>query len=61
MGYHNGHNVCTKQKYEGKYGSEYSFKMEEGSKKRFSAGEVIETIFTEGGSNDDNFDCGSNM
>ena len=58
MGYYNGHNVCTKQKYDRWCGSEYNFMMTEGNKKRFSAGEVTEAIFTDEDSNDENFDCG---
>ena len=44
MGYYNGHNVCTKQKYDRRCGSEYSFKRTQGNKKRFSAGEITEAI-----------------
>ena len=58
MGYYNGHNVCAKQKYDREFGSEYSFKMTEGNKKRFYVGEVIEGSFTDEDSNDEDFDCG---
>ena len=60
-GYFNWHNICIKQKYDRWCGSEHSFKMAEGNKKRFSAGEVIETIFTDEDSNDEDFDCRSDM
>ena len=39
-------------------GSKNSINMTEGNKKRFSAGEVIEAIFIDENSNDEDFDCG---
>ena len=35
--------------------------MTEGRKKRFSAGEVLEAIFADTDSNDEDFDCGSDV
>ena len=35
--------------------------MAEGRKKRFSAGEVLEAIFADRDSNDEDFDCGSDI
>ena len=37
--------------------SKYSFRMAEGNKKRFSAGEVIEANFNDENINDKDFDC----
>ena len=56
--HYNRHNVYTKQNYDRGCGSEYSSKMTKWKKKRFSAGEVIEAIFTDEDSNDEHFDCG---
>ena len=36
-------------------------KMAEGRKKRFFAGEVLEAIFADRDSNDEDFDCGSDI
>ena len=58
MGYYHGHNACTKKKYDRGCGSEYSFKMTEGNKNRFSAGEVIEANYTDEDSNDEDLGCG---
>ena len=55
------HNVCIEQKVCWGCGSKSSFRMAGGKKKRFSAGEIIETIFNDEDSNDKDLDCGSNM
>ena len=56
MGYYNGLNVYTKQKHDEGVAVNTALGRQKETKKRFSAGDVIETIF-----NDEDFDCRSDM
>ena len=49
---------CTGQKYDT---PPYSFIMAERGRKRFSAEEVLEVIFADEDSSNENFDCGSDV